>query len=598
MTGPVKADRGERIRPAHPAPANAAADLTADGGDWFGVDVDQLSARLRFSPDDAHIWLESERMVLLHLSAFSSLRRELIEAAGIEVARRMLYRVGQVSGTLDAAIARRAMPHAGPVEAFNAGPRLHAIEGMVVPEAVRVELDAETGFHVGEWIWRHSAEADAHIAAFGIGGEPVCWTLNGYASAYSSAFIGQPIIYREVECRAMGAPHCRIVGKPAALWEDEGFEGPQLGGDIGFDLKDRWLGERISGLGYADAHVWQDEGLFGDSPAFTAMMSMVRRVAATAAPVLIVGEPGVGKKSIGRAVHRLSARAPRPLLVVNCARQDGDELALDLFGRERSATEPARPGKLERANGGTLLLEDIQAIGPRMQAKLTELIVDGQIARLGGGQPRAIDIRVIACANDELAAAVRKGRFRQDLYYKLSVCPVAVPPLRDRKADLPALIRHFVEHHAARHGKSLGGLTLDAVSYLLNHDFPGNIAEMEALMERAVIMAPADGMIRTHHLLSVADLHQPSFFRLSDGGALVHADQGDEATDVAVQTERLLRGKFDLERFEAELIQRAVAQSRGNLAQAARLLGLTRPQLAYRYARIKGDRPAAGDGGE
>lgn len=195
---------------------------------------------------------------------------------------------------------------------------------------------------------------------------------------------------------------------------------------------------------------------------------------------------------------------------------------------------------------------------------------------------------MIACANDELAAAVRAGRFRQDLYYKLSVCPVAVPPLRDRKADLPMLIRHFVELHATRHGKTLGGLTMDAASYLLNHDFPGNIAEMEALMERAVIMAPADGMIRTNHLLSIADLHQPSFFRVSEAGALVHAEP-EESTAIGAQTEKLLRGNFNLEAFEADLIQRAVAQANGNLSQAARMLGITRPQLAYRYARIRGD---------
>ena len=130
---------------------------------------------------------------------------------------------------------------------------------------------------------------------------------------------------------------------------------------------------------------------------------------------------------------------------------------------------------------------------------------------------------------------------------------------------------------------------MDAVSYLLNHDFPGNIAELEAMLERAVIMAPQDGMIRTHHLLSVADLHQPCFFRVSDEGALVHSDGDGDATDVGVQTERLLRGKFNIEEFETELIRRAVAQANGNLAQAARLLGLTRPQLAYRYARLKGE---------
>lgn len=554
-----------------------------EGTGWFGVDVEQLSARLRFNPDDAHIWLESERMVLLHLAAFSNLRRELIEAMGVEAARRLLYRVGQVSGTLDAAIARRAMPHAGPIEAFKAGPRLHAIEGMVVPEQVRLELDADTGFHIGEWIWRHSAEADAHIDAFGLGGEPACWTLLGYASAYSSAFLGQPTLYHEVECRAMGAPHCRIVGKPAALWGEDEAGGAA---DIGLDLRGGFLGDRI---GAAQQAAGGEDVLVGESPAFSAMMSLVRQVAQTAAPVLLLGEPGVGKKTIGRAIHRLSPRAARPLLVVNCARQDSEDLALDLFGRERSAQESARPGKLERMNGGTLLLEDVQMITPRFQAKLMQLLVDRQIERLGSGQPRTIDLRLIACANDELPRAVREGRFRQDLYYKLSVCPVAVPPLRDRRADLPLLIRHFVELHARRHGKVLGGLTMDAVSYLLNHEFPGNIAEMESLMERAVIMAPADGMIRTHHLLSAADLHRPSFFRVSDAGALVHADQAGGITDVDVQTEKMLRGRFNLETFEADLIRRAVSQSQGNLAQAARMLGITRPQLAYRYARLKSD---------
>ena len=557
-------------------------------GDWFGVDVEQLSARLRFNPDDAHIWLESERMVLLHVTAFSSLRRALIEAVGIETARQMLYSTGQVSGMLDAAIARRAMPHAGPVEAFKAGPRLHAIEGMVVPEQVRLELDAETGFHIGEWIWRNSAEADAHIDAFGVGGEPVCWTLLGYANAYSSAFIGHPTLYREVECRAMGAAHCRIVGKPAALWGEDGADGQLAGQDIGLDLREGFLGEKVLGVPRPREGAGE-EALVGECPAFATMMSTARRVAATAAPVLLLGEPGVGKKSIGRAIHRMSPRAARPLLAVNCARQDGEDLALDLFGRERHGNEPARPGKLERLNGGTLLLEDIQTITPRFQAKLMQLLVDRQIERLGSGQPRSVDIRVIACANDALAKAVREGQFRQDLYYKLSVCPVAVPPLRDRRGDLPLLIRYFVELHAARHGKVLGGLTMDAVSYLLNHDFPGNIAEMEALMERAVIMAAQDGMIRTHHLLSVADLHQPSFFKVSGAGALVHADQPDDTTSVAAQTEKLLRGKFNLETFESELIQRAVAQSEGNLAQAARMLGLTRPQLAYRYARMMGE---------
>ena len=562
--------------------------------DWFGVEIDQLSARLRFNPVDGQIWLESERMMLLHVAAFSSLRQELIERFGMLVAREVLHRMGEASGMLDAAIARRAMPHAGPLEAFKTGPRLHAIQGMVAPEQVRLEHDAQTGLHVGEWIWHNSVEADAHIAAFGLSTEPVCWTLNGYASAYSSAFVGQPTIYKEVECRAMGASHCRIIGKPLALWDRSELDSSAMGLNLSAEKQAPWLGERIDAVHpSSDGGDPSDGWLIGESPAFAGMMSVTRQVAAVDAPVLILGEPGVGKKAIGQMIHRLSKRQTRPLLEINCARQDSDDLLLDLFGRERSGDQPARPGKLERQGGGTLLVEDIQFMSPQLQARLMHLLVNHQVERQGSSQPRTADVRVIACANDELGRAVREGRFRQDLYYRLSVCPIAVPPLRNRRGDLPLLIRHFVEKHAATHRKPLAGLTMDALSYLLNHDFPGNIAEIDAMMERAVILAPTEGMIRTGHLLSEADLHQPTFFRLSGKGELVHTNDRDDLTDVDTQTERLLRGDFCLASFERELIQRAVAQADGNLSQAARMLGLTRPQLAYRYNRLQNEEDGA-----
>lgn len=560
----------------------------ADEEDWFGVDVEQLSARLRFHPDDAHIWLEGERMILLHVTAFSSLRRELVEILGIDHAREVLQRMGHVSGTLDAAMARRAMPHAGPVESFKAGPRLHAIEGIVMPEQARLEVDPETGFHLGEWIWRNSAEADAHIAAFGLSAEPICWTAVGYASAYSSAFMGHPVIYREVECRGMGAPHCRIVGKSAALWD----EGQDSGTQISINLEDfssssDFLQRGVSGqlITATEDHTGRD-ALIGESSSFFTLMTLARRIASTDAPVLILGEPGAGKKSLGKSIHMLSNRAGKPLMILNCARHDDADLELDLFGHERTSSQPARIGKLERINGGTLLLEDVHTLSPRTQAKFLQLVVEGQVERQGATQPRPLNVRIIACANDSLAEAVRSGRFRQDLYYRLSICPVVVPPLRERRADLPLLIRHFLERYAARYGKPLKGMTMDAVSYLLTHEFHGNVAELEAMLERAVIMAQPNGSIGTAHLLSAADLHRPSFFRLSEAGALVSPGPLPAAQDLQHQSERLLRGDFNLETFEADLIKRAVSQSGGNLAQAARLLGLTRPQLAYRYSRL------------
>ena len=552
--------------------------------DWFGVDVEDLSARLRFNPKDAHIWLEGERMILLHLAAFARMRQELVERLGVAAARDMLERIGGVSGTLDAAIARRSMPHAGALESFKAGPRLHAIEGMVVPEVIALEVDPETGMHFGEWIWRHSAEADAHLDCFGKSAEPVCWTLIGYASAYSSAFMGRPILYREVECRAMGGQHCRIVGRPAAMWEDSGPGGSHLAIDLTANedppvsLSGRFLPDSAS-----IARTPHDL-MAGASAAFSSVMLLLKRYAATDAPILILGEPGVGKKSAGRAVHKLSRRNAKRLSIVNCGAYDEDSLDAELFGRERSLAEPARPGLMEKASGGTLVLEDVQAMPPRCQAKLLQQMLTGEFVRRGETQPRNSNVRIVACGNDQLMEATKAGRFRQDLYFRLAVCPVHIPPLRERRGDIPVLIWHFLEIFVARYGKPLAGVSMDAVGFLLTHQLPGNVAELESLVERAVILAAEGEAIQVTHLQSPADLHSPTFFKVSQSGQLEPYGREQEPNEF----EQILRGTRTLDDVESELISKAVAQCEGNLAKAAKLLGLTRPQLAYRYRKISG----------
>jgi two-component system, NtrC family, response regulator HydG len=558
--------------------------IVHDDTDWFGVDVEDLSARLRFNPKDAHIWLEGERMILMHVAAFARLRQELVERLGLAAARELLERLGGVSGTLDAAIARRSMPHAGALESFMAGPRLHAIEGMVVPEEVALEVDPETGLHFGEWIWRHSAEAEAHLDCFGKSAEPVCWTLIGYASAFSSAFMGRPILYKEIECRAMGAQQCRIVGRPAAMWEDSGPGGSHLAIDLaeGDSPSDSLAGNFLPDSAGV-ARVPKDL-MAGASAAFSSVMLLLKRYAATDAPILILGEPGVGKKSAGRAVHKFSRRNAKRLSIVNCGAYDEDTLDAELFGRERSLAEPARPGLIEKSTGGTLVLEDVQAMPPRCQAKLLQMMVTGEFVRRGETQPRASNVRIVACGNDQLMEATRTGCFRQDLYFRLAVCPVHLPPLRERRGDIPVLIRHFLEILVARYTKPLAGVSMDAVGYLLTHELPGNVAELESLIERAVILAAEGEAIQLSHLQSPADLHSPTFFRVSHTGHLERF--GSEAPSADIES--ILRGTKTLEQVETELITKAVAQCDGNLSQAAKLLGITRPQLAYRYRKITG----------
>lgn len=549
--------------------------------EWFGVDVEDLSARLSFNPRDGHIWLEGERMMLLHVAAFAVLRQELVERLGIEDARCVFTRLGASAGARDAAIARVARPHAGPLEAFKAGPRLHAIEGICVPDEIRLEVDAEACVLSGEWIWRNSAEAEAHLQAMGPSGEPVCWTMIGYATAYSSTFMKHPIVFREVECRAMGAPHCRTVAKPAALWEADEEESRALGLALAED-----------GDG---ALVWDSEGEALDewrdaeAEALAGRLTLLRRVVRLDEPVLLLGERGVGKLRLARALHRMGPRAGQPLYLVNCVRSEAEDLELELFGREKTATDPARPGRIERLKGGTLVLEDVEALSPRLQARLLQLLSDHSMERIGGGQARPADVRVIACATADLQRAVSDGTFRTDLYYRLSAFAVPLPPLRERRDELPRLIRHFAGHFAKRYDRAIQGLSREAMGYLLAHDYPGNVVELEAMLGRAVVMAGDDGVIQLSHLLSAADPSPPSFFRVSSEGALVHPVVGDPLLDIEAQTRQMIRGNFSIEAFETELVKRAVTQAGGNLAKAARLLGMTRAQLAYRHARIAGD---------
>ena len=546
-------------------------------------------------PEDGCIWLETERMVLIHQTAIASLRRELIDTLGAAVARSILMRFGHTSGATDAALARRAKPGAEAAETFLAGPRLHAIEGIAASDPVAYTLDPTTGFHVGEFIWRNSVEAEAHLATFGVAAEPVCWMAIGYASAYTSAFMGRPILYREVECRATGAPRCRLVGKPAELWpeavRDDLHQGIDLTDPL-FATDEDWtdlVSDKEAG--------WSGDRLVGASPGFVSVRTMIDRVARSAAPVLFAGEAGVGKKTCARALHRLSNRAAKPFVAVNCAALAGDQLDAELFGYERGAMPggASRTGKIERAHGGSLLLEDVDCLDMRAQAKILRLLQTGEIDRLGGSQGRGVNVRIIATCAD-MTDAVRQRRFREDLYYRLTMFPILIPPLRERRSDLPLLIRHFLTQFAYRHGKRVSGLSSAGVAYLLTHQFPGNVAELQSMIERAVILVEDGGFLDVTALAAAIDAG-PRFLGLSSRGMLEPLG-GDHGRDEDTALDRLLSDGFSLEHFERTLIERAVTQASGNLSRAAKALGLTRPQLAYRYRRTHAEGAATGGKGD
>lgn len=225
------------------------------------------------------------------------------------------------------------------------------------------------------------------------------------------------------------------------------------------------------------------------------ILQRARAVAGTKVPVLLQGESGTGKELLARFIHRNSPRAHKPLVAVNCAAIPDNLLESELFGHEKGAFTGAisrKIGKFEQANGSTLLLDEIGEMSLNLQAKLLRVLQEWEVDRLGGNGPIAVDVRVIATTNADLLEGVRKGKFREDLYFRLSVMPLRLPPLRERKEDIPLLAEHFLKLACREHSRSIRGFTPRAMEKLEGHDWPGNVRELKNVIERAVLLASGD----------------------------------------------------------------------------------------------------------
>lgn len=551
-----------------------------------GIDGDfhHLLKLLVFQPQQGRIALDDRRMALFHVDCIAALRRELIDTCGTDTARGLLTRMGYQSGVLDAEMVRRERHHSSLQDAFSAGPWLHMIEGKVIVEPVRFEIDVARGHCYLEAIWRNSIEVECHTRFYGQAAAPVCWMEVGRAAGWASTFVGRTILCREVECRAAGDAQCRIVGQPVDAW----------GADVG-DLRyfqsepfvnrvTRWPQRRA----VPDQHQSPPQTeLVGLSPGFVAASHLVRKVAATRATVLFLGETGVGKGLFAENLHRVSDRSGGPFVAVNCAAIPETLIEAELFGVEKGAYTGAvasRPGRFERAHGGSLFLDEVSTLSLHAQGKLLHVLQTGKIERIGDTRTRSVDVRVIAATNEDLKARVEQGTFRRDLFYRLNVFPIRVPSLRDRREDLPLLIHHFLEQFADRYGKVIPGIGERALRALLEHDYPGNIRELENMMERAVILC-SDG----------APLDEFSLFP----GAEAHTrnDHAAPAFELNGLLNAVKQGEWTVRGVEHALAQAALIEANGNIAAAARALGITRRKLAYRLAQAtmvdakNGERP-------
>jgi len=310
----------------------------------------------------------------------------------------------------------------------------------------------------------------------------------------------------------------------------------------------------------------QSTRLIGSSRAMVKVLDVIRTVAPTDSTVLIRGESGTGKELAAAAVHQLSHRASQPFIKVNCAAIPETLLEDELFGHERGAFTGAhtrRKGRFEAAHRGTIFLDEIAEMSPALQAKFLRVLQEREFERVGGSETILVDVRVIASTNRNLEADVRDGRFREDLYYRINVVPIQLPPLRERREDILVLANHFLERFADRNQKSLAGISPEAQKRLLAYNWPGNVRELENAIERAAVMAPGDRIEATDIAVN------PDITRLAHD-------------DVA---SRLVQEGFAIEDFERKLIEASLAKTGGNQSRAAELLGLTRRTLQYRIEK-------------
>ncbi|WP_163141511.1 sigma-54-dependent Fis family transcriptional regulator [Arhodomonas sp. KWT] len=555
-----------------------------------------LAEHLHFSPDAGHIQLFDQRMLLMHASSFAELRRELVAELGNARAREILMRLGYQQGFEDGQRIRR-IATANPAEALPLGPRLREMEGFVRNQPIEaMQVDLERGEFRGDYVWGASWEAQAHLQHFGVTGEPACWVMVGYADGYCTAVTGMPIHWRESECVAMGHARCRVIGRPLSEWERLDRQ------DAGFLRIDSFVGARD--LGYGDdiggpaGNVQHFEGFVGASAGFNSVAHLVRRVAPTDSTVLFRGESGVGKECFTRALHSISPRSQGPLLSVNCAAIPPDLVEAELFGVERGAytgADRSRAGRFERAHGGTLFLDEITSLPLPAQGKLLRALQEREVERVGGTEVRRVDVRVVAAANRDLREEVDAGRFRTDLFYRLNVFPIEIPPLRERREDIPLLTALFLKKSVKRCNKAVRGLTPRAYAALNDYDWPGNVRELENMIERGVILADPDGGIDVQHLFAGGEQLTTTAFDLDPGGSLVPSHDPERA-DVTGREQHLADELIErlpsFERLERLMIERALERTGGNVSAAARLLGLRRGQVEYRLK--KGEAPGGG----
>jgi DNA-binding NtrC family response regulator len=453
------------------------------------------------------IFFAGQRALLLDAVAMGLLRKYLVENFGLSAARTVLTQFGFAHRWRMAEAMRAGFQWDSEADWRCACARIHAMAGLF-----QVESGSKDPISAGGMMLVASYEAEQHLLHFGQSDSPTCWTICGLISGYLSQAADEEIYVLEDRCMGQGDAGCHLRGRTGKEWGDERVE--ELGSYGTERLKDclqvslQWVTETLKlaqrrlkdhclALVQAEPALKEPLGMVAKSPTMRRLVDLAQRLAKVDCTILITGESGTGKERIARRIHDQSSRALGPFIAVNCGAITETLLESELFGHAHGAFTGAnhdRPGLFEAAHKGTLLLDEIGEVSPGMQVKLLRVLQEREVRRVGENKMRPVDVRVLAATNLDLAQAMGVGTFRQDLYYRLSVVNLHMPPLRERMEDILPLARVLLAGSALRMKHKVSGFAPAAAQQLLCYGWPGNVPELENTMERAIALAAGNRM--------------------------------------------------------------------------------------------------------
>jgi two-component system response regulator HydG len=517
---------------------------------------------LGHDPEQGFPLFGSTRLIIMGMEPMARLHKDMIHRMGEDSAAKMCLRYGYEAGLGIATSLAGMYQWDDDLEWFKAGSLMRQVSGLAQEELDVLEFDKAKGRLLFKGRWIHSMEAEVWRQEYNGSSHPVCSILAGKASGYASAVWGSEVLVRETTCAAQGHGYCTFEGRPV---EDWGLDPQAMRNYLSLDTveeevqrlksalektreKARKQSAEIERLRLGQANDPDEEGLVYRSPAMARVLELARKVAPSTTTVLIHGETGSGKEVLARYLHEHSGREQQPFLAINCAALPPNLLESELFGHVKGAFTGAdrnNTGLFVEAGEGTLFLDEVGELPIELQAKLLRALQEREVRPVGGSKDQPIKARIIAASNRELKDMVSRGEFREDLYFRLAVIPMHIPPLKERRQDILPLARFFL----ARYGPGSAGFSPEAVRQMQNHSWPGNVRELENAIEYAVVLAGNERITPQHLPQSITAVSGDPMSAL--------------AADLPSQ-EELLQRYTDL----------VLEQTNGNKAKAARILGI------------------------